>query len=220
MQRLNVQPGDRFHRLTVIREEQTTYKRRFLCRCDCGKETVVKLGSVTSGYTKSCGCLSKEITSRRSTTHGKSWTRIWMTWCHMRIRCENPADKDYANYGGRGISVCDRWQVFANFYADMGDPPFKGASLDRIDNHGNYEPSNVRWATPIEQSRNQRRSVHFTFNGERKHIREWVELTGLSYDTLLNRRKQGWTDELILTTPPRGTAKWESPLVRKFSVDA
>jgi hypothetical protein len=126
----------------------------------------------------------------------------------MRKRCENRALPEYPSYGGRGIRVCDRWLVFENFIADMGEPP-AGAQIDRIDNNGDYEPSNCRWATPPEQARNRRSNILITINGETKCLLDWTLARRLNYDTVRARiMKLGWEPERALSTPiapcPRG----------------
>lgn len=121
-------------------------------KCKCGKETKVQSSTVKNGYIKSCGCLQKE----KATTHGLSRHRLYHTWNGMFKRCNNINDKSYSHYGGRGIKVCDRWNDINNFIEDMY-PTFKdGLSIDRINNDGNYEPTNCRWATNETQTRNIR----------------------------------------------------------------
>lgn len=150
--------GQRFGRLVVLRP---TKKRQcgfvvWLCKCSCGKTCEVISQNLQSGNTQSCGCFAREILIKRNTTHGMADTLIYFVWRNMLQRCENPNDKAYKNYGGRGIKVCERWHSFENFYTDVGDPP-EGMTLDRYpDNDGNYEPTNFRWASRHEQRLNSR----------------------------------------------------------------
>jgi hypothetical protein len=157
--------GKRFGRLTVTKRLKVKWVTVWLCRCSCGEITKVFGSNLRSGHTQSCGCLTKEITAQRNRAnirHGhcvayKS-TRIYRIWSSMLERCRTPQHRAYKHYGGRGIRVCEQWLIFENFLADMGERP-PGRSLDRIDNDGNYEPSNCRWATQTEQVRNRRASA-------------------------------------------------------------
>lgn len=138
------------------------------------------------------------FTAEAKTTHGQSKTPVYKVWHAMRQRCEDSSVKNYADYGGRGIKVCERWGRFENFIADMGPRP-DGMSLDRIDNDGDYEPSNCRWATRTEQNRNSRRNKSLSFGGETLCIAAWAEKTGIDEASIRQRLAAGWPIERTLT---------------------
>jgi len=149
--------NEQFGQLTVIRRVKgNKLHSKWLCKCSCGQLTKVLATNLRKGTTKSCGCLRKNfaVTHGHCKDHAK--TSIYGTWHAMLSRCRNPLDKRYYCYGGRGIKICKRWLKFENFLADMGDRPSPKHSLDRINNDGDYKPSNCRWATTKEQSSNQR----------------------------------------------------------------
>jgi len=170
--------GQRFGKLTVRSRvgRNNQGEATWHCRCDCGGDTLVSTARLRNGNTKSCGCLT-------NTTHGMTGTKIYETWHSMKKRCNNPRNK---NYGERGISVCERWEKFENFYEDMGDQP-EGLTIERIDNGGNYEPENCRWATQAEQTRNTRRSIRIKYKGEVKCVAEWSRIIGVPKNTLYRR---------------------------------
>ncbi len=202
--------GQKFGRLTVIeRAENDKYdKTMWLCQCECSKKTIVQGSSLKSGATKSCGCLNKENlkNNNRSLTHGHTANGIisltYHTWEQMIQRCTNPNNKDYKDYGGRGIKVCKSWLKFEGFFQDMVKRP-KGLSLDRIDNNGNYCKENCRWATNKEQHRNTRRAILVIIYGVTKPLAEWCEIYNMNYNTVRNRLCYGWTSEEALEIIPR-----------------
>ena len=175
---------------------------KYKIRCDCGVEKEMWERSITHSRTGSCGCLAGAAISSAKTTHGMTNSSEFKIWVAMIVRCTKRNAVNYADYGGRGISVCDRWMVFANFYADVGARPSLKHSLDRFPNNdGNYEPGNCRWATDIEQHRNKRSNVMLTFNGVTLSMSAWSEKTGISYHAIVHRVNRGWTVERTLTTP-------------------
>lgn len=193
--------GQRFGRLVVISIGEPTPggNTRWECKCDCGNTALVTGTNLKNGMTKSCGCIRKEISSAVHKTHGEKHSKLYGIWSAMKARCKNPNVYAYNRYGGRGISVCDEWQSFQNFMEWSISNGYKeGLSLDRIDNNGNYEPSNCRWATKEQQSENTSQNVFFTYNGETHTMAQWAKIVG-SYEARLSwRYKQGWPVEEIL----------------------
>lgn len=196
--------GRRFERLLVIvrYDSDKRGKARWFCRCDCGKETIVCGDKLRNGSTKSCGCYLADIRPRLHVTHGMSKYRVYRIWHKIRERCYKKKDKIYPLYGGRGIKMCERWKIFENFLKDMGFPPTNHHSIDRIDTNGNYEPSNCRWATAIEQQNNRRNNVRLTHKGETKTMAEWSRIYGIRMATLSQRIKKNWPVSDALETPP------------------
>ena len=151
--------GQRFGRLVVIGDSMIRRDAKIVwhCRCDCGNPADVSTILLRDGRTTSCGCRRKETTSAMATKHGEHGSPEYVNWRALRERCLNPKHKNYPEYGGRGIKVCERWlNSFENFLADMGRRPFPEATVDRKENDGDYEPGNCRWATRLDQTKNRR----------------------------------------------------------------
>jgi hypothetical protein len=164
----------------------------WLFRCDCGKETVAQVSNVVRGSTKSCG-------GHHHRHAGKRRTGEYNAWQNMLRRCRDERAPCYGNYGGRGICVCERWNVFENFLADMGPRPSPQHSIDRINNEGNYEPSNCRWATRAEQANNTRTNRRLTALGRTETMETWARLFSMNSVTLLKRLESGlWTERALL----------------------
>lgn len=203
--RVLYEPGTRFGRLVVLAlDDQRTDGGglRWRCRCDCGREVVAWGTALRKGHTASCGCWRRDQSAGSHTVHGARFTPEYQVWLAMRQRCTNPKHASYPNYGGRGVTVCARWDDFAAFLADVGPRPSPRHSIDRVDNARPYEPGNVRWSTRTEQTRNRRVTLTLTYRGRTQSIAAWAEETGLSYDTLRSRvNRYGWTAERALTTP-------------------
>lgn len=194
--------GKKFTRLTVLSRAANNGKAiAWNCLCDCGSTKIAHGDNLKSGATKSCGCLQKELASRRSevllTTHGLCGTPTYRTWKSMKQRCLNPKTPNYKNYGGRGIGICKRWLKFENFLADMGERP-AGKTIDRIDNDKNYCKENCKWATFKEQALNRRSSVRLAFKGKTLCITEWAEKLKVKPYILYNRLRRGWSIERTL----------------------
>lgn len=172
---------------------------RWCFKCDCGLYSIALGNDLQRGKVKSCGC---ENRGQRWLTHGQSQTPAYRAWQGMIQRCHNPDNPGYANYGGRGIKVCDRWKVFPNFYADMGARPGEGYSLDRIDNDRGYEPGNCRWTIADVQMNNMRRNRIIAHDGRAQTLAQWATEFGIHWDILRSRiDKYGWSIAKALTTP-------------------
>ena len=186
---------------------------KWLCQCECGNMIIVASNSLKTGNTCSCGCYQVECALQqveRLKKHGLSGERLYSVWNNIVSRCTNPKDKRYIDYGGRGISVCDEWKNnylnFRKWATENGyDETAKHnqCTIDRIDNNGNYEPSNCRWVNQKEQQNNKRSNHIMTYNGERGTVTYFAKKTGIKKQTILSRLARGWNDEKALTTPPR-----------------
>lgn len=201
--------GETFGRLTVKHRAQDiilpsgSKKTMWRCICSCGVTKDVWSHSLISGTTTSCGCKQREVVTARNTTHGLCKNRIYRIWCAMKTRCYNPSFFEYAEYGGRGITICDEWfndfEAFYNWAICNGYD--KNLSIDRINVDEGYSPENCRWATRSEQNNNRRNCVELTFRGEKHTMAEWARIVGIPYQTLKDRiRRYGWSTEKALTT--------------------
>ena len=196
MRRVLVKQGDRYGKLTIIKEvEKQNGFRMFECRCDCGNIKVFILNNLRRSHTTTCGC-----SWDGNPTHGMRKTKEYSSWSGMRRRCLDFKNPKYPSYGGRGIKICERWmESFENFYEDMGNIPGKCYSLGRIDNNGNYCPENCRWETMKQQARNKRNSKMITIDGVCRSMAEWSEISGLKYGALQYRLYTGWDPKEAIT---------------------
>ena len=200
--------GQRFGKWFVLKRMQNSKqdKAMWLCRCDCGQEKTVLSSNLRGGYSKSCR--SCQI-SYRNTTHGQTGTRLYNVWTGIIARCENPNGEFYYCYGGRGIKVCKEWRNdFSTFYKwAIANGYEKGLSIDRINNDGNYEPSNCRFVTMAIQSRNNRHNRPVKIGNETKPISEWAEQSGINYTTIWRRINKGCPEERLLEPVHRKKVK-------------
>lgn len=199
--------GLRFGRFIVIADAprgfQTSNKRKkpvpvaySVCRCDCGKERIVRSCELRYGHSKSCGCLRREL----DTKHGLSHSPTWVVWTQMKTRCMTSTNPAYKHYGGRGIKVCERWMDFRYFLEDMGIRP-NGLTLDRINNNGPYTKDNCRWATMETQAGNRRSSRAFVIRGVAGCLTALARHFGINGCTVEMRLKHGWDEERAFTEP-------------------
>lgn len=204
--------GTVFGRLTVIGNSEPYVDKNgwkhgaSLVRCECGKEKSVRNGKLRNGSTVSCGCLRLQKSVERILllkTHGLTKTSEHRIWSQIKSRCSNNKDEQkYGNYGGRGIAVCERWlNSFEAFLEDMGPRPSNKHSIDRINNDGNYEPENCRWATSVEQQNNRRSNVLFTFYGKTMTLTQWSHIAQIKPSTVEKRLKRGWSEKEAFWTP-------------------
>jgi hypothetical protein len=199
----------RFGMLLVVDRTTKSYpsgqkQTHWICLCDCGNTATISHSRLTSkdGGQISCGCQKGRLVTEKKTRHGKTGTSIYYRWWNMINRCENPKVKSFQDYGVRGITVCERWHLFDNFLADMGEPPGPGYTIERTDNEKGYSPDNCVWATRSRQQRNTRANRLVTFNGQTKTLAEWSEILGIGRTTLAARLDSpDWSLEQAFTTP-------------------
>ncbi len=203
----DLRPGYRIGFVELLGEAGRIYNRHrvYRWRCACGQ--VFERITLNMRETTSCGCKTRELRSQARTSHGMSLRTspgfpTFTAWQSMLWRCNNPSRRDYPDYGGRGIKVCDRWKSFENFLADMGMKP-DGLTLDRIDVNGDYTPENCRWATPKEQANNKRNNVVIECDGEALTLSQWAERLGVDDSAIKYRLRLGWSVRDAVTRPPR-----------------
>lgn len=178
-------------------------KYKWLCQCDCGNKFESSGSKIRSGETVTCPACSKERVRLSRVKHGMRKTAEYRIWTHIKSRCYNEKVPEFKHYGGRGISMCDRWlSSFNNFIADMMVRPTNKHSIDRIDNNGNYEPSNCRWATSSEQANNTRSNRKITINGTTKNMGQWANENGLRHESVYKRLKRGKSGADIIASRP------------------
>lgn len=199
--------GQRFGRLVVIARAENSHagQARWLCACDCGGKSVSVGSALRSGRATSCGCLRREKLLLANTKHGGSDSHLYHVWCDMKRRCQDEHGKDWENYGGRGIEVCDEWKndyvSFQRWALENGYS--QGLTIDRIDVNKGYSPDNCRWADAVTQSRN-RRNVHIiTYNGKSQTLSAWAAEYNIPYEVLYYRCQRGWPIERALNKPIR-----------------
>lgn len=192
--KIKVLSGDRYGKLLILSEVKNSKGRRmFKCKCDCGNIRYIMLSHLRNGHTTSCGCNHHRLGNVK---HGMYYTKEYGSWKSLKSRCFNINDQAYQYYGGRGITVCDRWMnSFENFYKDMGPAPSGEHSIDRIDNDGDYEPNNCRWVTYKEQNRNTRGNRMVKIGDVFKSLAEWAEDVGGNYHAIRMRLIRGWPPE-------------------------
>lgn len=200
--------GKQFGVFKVIKnvEEQQNHTR-WLCKCVCGKEKILFTNNLKTCSYLSCRCGNKEINQkdnnqRKLEKHGASTTREYRCWIEMRARCNNKTHRAYDAYGGRGITVCNRWEKFGNFLEDMGSVQ-ENKSLDRIDNNQGYFKENCRWADQNAQCNNRRNNVFMTVGCCRLTIAQWANELSMNHSLILTRLKKGWEPERIISTPAK-----------------
>lgn len=210
--------GQRFGILTAVSVwDVIGDSRKFMwaCLCECGNTTVVAGANLTGGRQISCGCIKDAKAAARMYKHGMADIREYSVWCGAKKRCFDESEPSYRNYGGRGITMCPEWaHSFEAFYKYMGARP-EGCELDRINNNGNYEPGNCRWATKLVNIRNTRIVIHITHNGETLTLSEWAERTGISCGALHYRHKNNLP---LFDSPPRLTENERSAIRSAYAL--
>ena len=188
--------GQKRNMLRVISfAHQTNGRNYWNCLCDCGALKILAWVEISKGKVKSCGCFQDTFPRVQFRTHGKSSFVEYRIWAGMKHRCLDTKCREYKRYGGRGIKFCSRWESFEKFLSDMGKRPTPEHSLDRIDNDGNYEPSNCRWGTRHQQANNRSNNVRLTLDGVTDSLMNWSRKLGIKHGTLRQRLSRGMSPE-------------------------
>ena len=204
----------KYGRLSVIgRFDVRDKTTRWECLCECGNVRIVRSYALQSGHSQSCGCLSREINQRKMLKHGQTKSKYteatseYSTWRGIIQRCTNPKNNHYDRYGGRGITICDKWRHdFSAFFADMGEKP-QGTTIDRIDNNKGYEPGNCRWADKKTQQNNLSNNIVITYGGLTMTLPMWADKTGIANSCLAARIRRGWSIDRALSEKPQKRTK-------------
>ena len=207
--------GQQFGRLTALRymgtrrlgkkQTQNGPKAMWMCLCECGRIVIVRASELRCGHNNSCGCT--HTYAARPRTHGLRDCPEYGVWANMIQRCGNTHNPQFADYGGRGIVVCERWQTFMGFFEDMGSRPTPAHTVERVDNNAPYNATNCIWATRDIQSRNTRRTRLLTFDGRTMCLIDWARHIGIDRKTITGRLERGWSIQDALTIPPRAGGK-------------
>lgn len=203
--------GKKFNRLTVTNFSHKQDKGRkyfWNCLCDCKNTIIVRSDHLKNGHTKSCGCLRPETITK----HSLGWSRSYACWFGMKDRCNNPNNKSYHRYGGRGIRVCDEWKDVEVFIRDMGHPPDTDLQIDRIDNDGDYEPSNCRWVTKEQNARNRSNNRRVDINGRVQTVVEWAREYNIKPSLIYYRLYMGWPGDMAVLRPKGDKKLWQLEL--------
>ena len=208
----------KYGRLSVIGRFDVRHRvTRWECLCECGNIRIVGSHALQSGHSKSCGCLNREISQQANKKHGQTKsnhtavTPEYRTWCGILQRCTNPKNTHYDRYGGRGITICDKWRNdFMAFYEDMGKRP-AGTTIDRIDNNKGYEPGNCRWADKKTQQNNLSNNVVITHDGITMTLPMWAERLGIKKSCLDARIRRGWAIDRALSEKPQKRTRTNEP---------
>ncbi len=192
--------GTKHGRLLILSVEKREKGRFYHCLCDCGTNKLIQDSALRR--TLSCGCLNAELKKSRI-KHGMKRSPKYSVWGGILTRCDNEKDLNYKKYGARGITICDRWRKFENFYSDMGKRPSANYSIDRIDNSKGYFKENCRWATLIVQANNKTNNRMIEYNGKTQPLSQWAREVGIGRNALKLRLNRGWPLQKAFSTPER-----------------